>query len=117
MTLATHAIVGAAAARLFSFHPAAAFLAAFASHFLIDAIPHWDYHLKSLRYNREHPLESDILVNRDFIFDFGKMAFEPLRRYSTDMLMAFISPSSPKSTAWIFLTAVCPFPMVPIDSL
>jgi len=46
MILATHAIVGAAAGRLF-LDPFIAFAAGFASHFLADAIPHWDYHLKS----------------------------------------------------------------------
>lgn len=47
MTLTTHATVGAAAALLFPTNPAGAFTAAFTSHFLIDAIPHWDYKLAS----------------------------------------------------------------------
>ena len=78
MTLTTHYIVGVATARLFSFNPVVAFLAAFVSHFLIDAIPHWDYHLKSAKTNLENPLESDMLINRDFIFDFGKIAFDAI---------------------------------------
>ncbi len=76
MTLTTHAIVGAAAARLFSFNPATAFLAAFVSHFLIDAIPHWDYNLKSAKKNETNLMKSDILVNRDFVFDLGKILFD-----------------------------------------
>jgi hypothetical protein len=48
MILSTHAVVGAALASLFPSHPAAAFAAGFAGHFVIDAIPHWDYPLRSI---------------------------------------------------------------------
>ena len=43
MILLTHALVGASVANLLSFNPALAFGASFASHYLIDAIPHRDY--------------------------------------------------------------------------
>ena len=48
MILSTHAVVGAAIASLMPSHPALAFVSGFASHFVIDAIPHWDYPLRSL---------------------------------------------------------------------
>jgi hypothetical protein len=48
MILSTHAIVGGAIASLFPSHPLAAVAAGFASHFVIDAIPHWDYPLRSI---------------------------------------------------------------------
>jgi hypothetical protein len=48
MILCTHAIVGGALASLFPSHPLAVIAAGFASHFLIDAIPHWDYPLRSI---------------------------------------------------------------------
>ena len=47
MTLTTHAIVGAAIACVLPAHPYLVIAAAFASHFLLDAIPHWDYPLRS----------------------------------------------------------------------
>lgn len=47
MTLAVHIIVGGAVAQLTP-HPALGFLMGFASHFLLDALPHWDYHLNFL---------------------------------------------------------------------
>ena len=47
MILSTHAVVGAALATLMPSHPVAAFVAGFASHFVIDSIPHWDYSLRS----------------------------------------------------------------------
>ncbi|MDF0496298.1 hypothetical protein [Bradyrhizobium yuanmingense] len=48
MILSTHAIVGGAVASLLPLNPAAAAIAGFASHFAIDAIPHWDYPLRSI---------------------------------------------------------------------
>ena len=47
LTLTTHAIVGAAIASLLRAHPCVAISAAFASHFVLDAIPHWDYPIRS----------------------------------------------------------------------
>jgi hypothetical protein len=48
MILSTHAIVGGAIAGLFPSHPVLVAAAAFASHFAIDAIPHWDYPLHAI---------------------------------------------------------------------
>jgi hypothetical protein len=48
MILSTHAVVGGALAGLFPSHPVTAFAVGFASHFIIDAIPHWDYPLRSI---------------------------------------------------------------------
>jgi hypothetical protein len=45
--LTTHAIVGAAITTLMPAHPYLGISAAFASHFLLDAIPHWDYPIRS----------------------------------------------------------------------
>jgi hypothetical protein len=47
LTLTTHAIVGAAIACVMPAHPYLAISSAFASHFLLDAIPHWDYPIRS----------------------------------------------------------------------
>ena len=56
MTLATHAVIAAAVTKsLMHAHPALTFAVAFASHFLADAIPHWDYKLVSL----ENPEDSE----------------------------------------------------------
>ncbi len=44
MTLAVHAIIGAAAAHRLGLHnPMALFLVGAATHYIADAIPHWDY--------------------------------------------------------------------------
>ena len=69
MTLTTHAIVGAAAAKIFSFHPVLAGVAAFASHFIIDAIPHWDYIPRSFQDSGDDPLHHDMEVGKHFFYD------------------------------------------------
>ena len=54
MILTTHAIVGGALASLFPTHPIVAVAAGFASHFAIDAIPHWDYPLQAISVAQGH---------------------------------------------------------------
>jgi hypothetical protein len=51
MILTTHAVVGAALATFLPSHPAAAFAVGFASHFVLDAIPHVDYPIRSRSVN------------------------------------------------------------------
>lgn len=66
MTLTAHALVGAAAAALVPQNPLAGFALGFASHFVIDAIPHWDYEPRSLRENKADKLKTFIEPGRDF---------------------------------------------------
>lgn len=73
MTLGTHAIVGAAVASALPSHPALGFVLGFSSHFLIDAIPHWDYVLLSAQKDPANPLNNEIALNRDFVIDLFKM--------------------------------------------
>ncbi len=49
MTLATHIVIAGAITRpIASAHPALLFLVSLASHYLADAIPHWDYDIRSI---------------------------------------------------------------------
>lgn len=59
MTLGTHAVVGAALAELFPRHPIIAFVVGFGSHFILDAIPHWDYKIFSRYANPSMALSAD----------------------------------------------------------
>jgi hypothetical protein len=52
MILSTHAIVGGAIASLFPSQPGLVAVLGFASHYAIDAIPHWDYPLQSISVGR-----------------------------------------------------------------
>ena len=52
MTLATHIVIAAALTKpIAAQHPILAALVAIASHYLSDAIPHWDYGVKSVLDN------------------------------------------------------------------
>lgn len=47
--LTTHIVIAAAVAKPFAhYHPAAGFFAALASHYLADAVPHWDYAMHAI---------------------------------------------------------------------
>ena len=78
MTLATHAVVGAAIAATMPDHPAIGFGLGFVSHFVLDALPHWDYQLRSAKFDNDHPLENDMVIGRDFCFDLCKIGFDAL---------------------------------------
>jgi hypothetical protein len=68
MILSTHAVVGGAIASLFPSHPLMVALAGFASHFAIDAIPHWDYPLRSIAVGRKadnRRLKFNVILVRD----------------------------------------------------
>ena len=71
MILAAHAIVGAAISSQIPNHPITALAAGIASHFAIDAIPHWDYPLRSmLRGSKGSPLTLD----KELLVDFSLIA-------------------------------------------
>jgi hypothetical protein len=81
MTLTTHAIVGAAAASLFPAYPVIGFAAAFASHFALDAIPHWAEGpalLRSVVKDPTNKLKTDMRINKDFLRDLAVLAVDAL---------------------------------------
>jgi hypothetical protein len=78
MTLATHAVTGAVIASAMPHHAVLGFILGFASHFLLDAIPHWDYPLSSYKADPGNRLNDDMPINRAFWID--------LSRIGTDLL-------------------------------
>ena len=69
MILSTHAIVGGAVASLFPSHPVLVAIAGFASHFVIDAIPHWDYPLQAISTKRGADNRCQLIIDRHLLFD------------------------------------------------
>ena len=69
MILSTHALVGAAIANMLPAHPEAAFVLGFASHFVLDAIPHADYPIRSASLDPKigAPLRFDRALLQDAI--------------------------------------------------
>jgi len=78
MVLSTHAFVGAAVANLFPNHPLIAFAGGFVSHFILDAIPHWHYSVRTLTHDSTDPMNGDMLINKHFPLDLVKIAADGL---------------------------------------
>lgn len=74
MILTTHVIAGAALAAAMPNRPLLAFATGVVSHFLLDAIPHWDYKLRSSRKDENNPLNDNIVMGRDFQLDLIKIS-------------------------------------------
>ena len=74
MILVTHAVGGAAASLLLKTHPVLGFFAGFASHFVLDAIPHYIYPLSSITKDESDPITHDhmVLQGRRFKIDLLK---------------------------------------------
>lgn len=104
MILSTHILIAAAVAKpLASVHPAAAFIAALASHYLSDAIPHWDYTLHSIE-NKDDPEKRQWSVDRTLLL-------KDFFRYATDAfigaaLVALLMRPSSWHELWWFLAVV-----------
>jgi hypothetical protein len=79
MILVTHAVVGGAVASLFPSHPIIAFFAGFFSHFILDAIPHWDYKILSSYANPDISTTSEVTkVDKYFGFDLLRIGADVL---------------------------------------
>lgn len=74
MTLTTHALTGAVAASFFSAYPLLAFTAAFASHFAVDALPHWDYPIRSATIDPH--IGAKMKYDRAFFLDVVSIGFD-----------------------------------------
>ncbi|MEK7644893.1 MAG: hypothetical protein AAB391_01015 [Patescibacteria group bacterium] len=76
MTLSTHAVVGAAVAAALPNHPILGGLFAFGSHFLLDALPHWDYKILSASANPDVPTK--LTFDRLFMLDLVRIGGDAL---------------------------------------
>lgn len=76
MVLAPHAIVGAATAIAFHRHPIIGLCAAFLSHFVLDAVPHWHYRLASWRKDLSMPSGIRITFGKTMARDLSIAAFD-----------------------------------------
>jgi len=87
MILTTHAVTGATLATLMPSNPILGFAIGFGSHFVLDSIPHWDYSLKSSKRDKEKPLNSDLVINKDFFKDLIKIGIDGLLGLTLSLLL------------------------------
>lgn len=75
MTLATHGVAGAAIGAAIvgnvrdDYLLLTTFTLAFISHWLLDAIPHYDYRLSSLQHDHANHLNDDMVIGVKFVRD------------------------------------------------
>lgn len=104
MTLATHIIIAAAATKpIASAHPLLIFAVAIITHYLSDAIPHWDYSLSSIDSEIRHEKRKWKLDDSTFLRDIRNIAFDGLM--GTLLVALITSPSSTNEFLWLFLAA------------
>jgi len=89
MILVTHGIVGAAVALSAVGDIPLAGLLAFLSHFVLDAIPHWDYKINSLE-EKENKEEMEIKNGINLYSDIMKVAFDGLLGISVPLIIVFL---------------------------
>lgn len=87
MILTNHAITGAALASLTPNQPLVGFTVGFLSHFVLDAVPHWDYYLASFKEDGDNPLNDDVILNGDFLKDILKIGLDGIIGLSLSYLV------------------------------
>lgn len=95
MILSTHAIVGGAIAYLLPTHPALVAVAGFASHFAIDAIPHWDYSLRSISIGKNAD-NRELAIDRRFLLDIAVMGLDACAGLAIALFLF-----SPHAAIWV----------------
>jgi len=78
MILFTHSVVGGAIGAALRIHPVAAFALGFASHFVLDAFPHWQYSLESGKPHPTNKMLGNFILDIKFIFDLIKIGVDML---------------------------------------
>jgi len=115
MILSTHAIVGGAIASLAPTHPLFAVVAGFASHFAIDAIPHWDYPLQSIAVGKGAD-NRGLRLNGALLTDLTVIAADACAGLAL-ALWLFATPASLWVIALGAIAAMLPDPLQFVQSL
>ena len=104
MTLATHIIIAAAVTKSIApAHPLLIFTTAIITHYLSDAIPHWDYSLSSIDSEVRHEERKWNFRDPTFLRDIRNIAFDAF--LGTALVALIASPASSSEFLWLFLTA------------
>ena len=105
MTLTTHSIIAAAVTKpLMRMHPVLIFAVAILTHYLSDAIPHWDYKILSLE-NAEDKEHRRIAHNR-------KLIMTDIRNFAVDgflgalVVFLLVRPITAQQWIWAGLAVV-----------
>jgi len=100
MILVTHAVGGGVAALLFPQNPLLAFTAGFASHFVLDAVPHWHYPVRSVRHSK-NPMDSYWVFDTTFLKDLFFIGLDAASGIGLTLLATHTAPPD-KQLAIVF---------------
>lgn len=107
MTLATHMAIAAAVTKSFAqSHPILSFFAALATHYLSDAIPHWDYRLHAMQDTRDKEKEKG-LWDADDARRFRARIVRDIRTIALDgflgagVILIIARPASMEQWLWV----------------
>jgi hypothetical protein len=114
MILSTHAIVGGALASLFPSHPVVIIAAGFASHFAIDAIPHWDYKLRSISV--APGVRNRLVVDRTLLRDLALIGLDAMAGLALAVGL-FATPATIAAIVLGALAAMLPDPLQFVHTL
>lgn len=105
MTLTAHSIIAAAVTKpLAAMNPLLIFIVAIASHYLADAIPHWDYKVASLE-NDEDKENRRIQYNRRAIIkDVSHFAIDTL--VGSVIVILAVRPTTTAQWIWVALAVI-----------
>jgi hypothetical protein len=115
MILTTHAIVGGAVASLFPSHPVLVAGLAFVSHFVIDAIPHWDYPLHSISV-KPGADNRTLKLDRALVLDLTSIGFDACAGVAL-ALWLFATPATTGVIALGAFAGILPDPLQFVHSL
>lgn len=105
MTLTTHSIIAAAVAKpLMAMNPLAAFTVAIASHYLSDAIPHWDYPLCSIEDKEDKEKRHWGSNRRMLVRDISSMALDGL--LGAGIVLAIVRPATTQQWLWALMVII-----------
>lgn len=76
MVLSTHAVIGGLLGAALMRSPEGALVLGVASHFALDALPHWDYHLSSMSEKHNILRKNMHVRSRAFLFDLAKISLD-----------------------------------------
>lgn len=123
MTLAVHALIGAAAGYSIGIHnPAVLLLTGAATHYLSDAIPHWDYRLLSFPSGEKSATRRWVFTSTPFSRDMARVALDGIlgivlvtlvvpRVALIPALIAAFGGMAPDLLQGIYFTGYAPFLM------
>lgn len=111
MVLTTHGIVGAATASLFPGHPVFGILAAFASHYILDSFPHWDYSIQSFKRDTDNSFNGEFIIGPQSFVDLVKIGLD----FTSGMILSliFLTPMSPMPLGLVLIIGGASAGMLP----